>query len=356
MQPGFFRKQAKPLIGVDISASAIKMLELGDSGGRMRIERHAVVPLPGDAVQEGRLARPDAVEAALRTTWRRLDGAPRDVALALPAAAVITRRLVLPVNCDEEWIEGWAVEEASRMVSFPVDEISLDFQVLGPTAQNPNENDVLIVVTRRERIDERLAVVAAAGLRAAVVEVEHHALLRACAGQIDSLRESSRPIVALADIGSRITQVSFLSGDDLVYQCEQTFGSRDLTEEVARRFGWSLDAAETAGRRGGLPAEFAGELLPAFLDAAALEIGRALQMFFTATAHQHVDHILVSGGAAALPGLAEAIQGRTQTPTALADPFAGMQVSGRVDPGRFASDAARLHVACGLALRRFDPS
>jgi len=356
LQLGFFKKQAKPLIGVDISASAVKMVELGGGEGQIQIERHAVVPLAREVVQEGTLNKPEAVEAALREAIERLGGSTRDVVIGLPPAAAISRRLILPADRDEDFIEEQAIDEASRMVPFPLDEISLDFQVLGPTAKNPNENDVLIVVTRRDRIDERLAVAEAVGLHPVIMDVDHYALLRACTGQIDGLLAAGKRIVAIVDLGAQATQVSFLFDNDLVYQREQAFGGQALTQDAARRFDLSLDEAETAKRKSTLPDPFATELVPAFLDAAALEIGRAMQMFFTSTPHQRIDHILVSGGAACLPGVAEVIHSRTQTPTTLADPFAEMLVSSRINHERLAVDAPLLHVACGLALRRFDPT
>ena len=349
---------SRPLIGVDISASAVKMLELADHGnGTLRVERYAIAPLVKEAVLDGNIAKPEAVEEALRNAWHLLDSRTRDIVLSLPAAAAISKKLVLPSESGDDYIEEQATTEASQMVPFPMEDVTLDFQVLGPSARNPKESEVMVVVTRKDRVDERVAVAEAAGLKTAIMDVDTFATLRTYELMTSQLPNEGRgQIVAMVDVGSNVTHVNILHDNELVYQREHAFGGQILTQEIARRFDLPLEEAEDAKRKGSLPENYESEVLRPFLDSVAMEIGRALQMFFASAPYQHVDHILLAGGCASIPGIDEVVYGRTQTSTLIANPFAKMAVSSHIKARQLAADAPALYVACGLAMRRFDPT
>jgi type IV pilus assembly protein PilM len=350
-------RRNKPLIGVDISSSAVKMLELGESGRDVRrVERYAIVRLPKDALADGSIAKPELVEAAMREAWKTLQTKTRDVALALPAAAVITKKILLPQGASEQDIETQVMAEANQMAPFPLDEVSLDYQVLGPSPRTPEENEALIVVSRRERLEERVALAEAVGLKTVIVDVDSFATLNAFEQIAYQLPDNGRnQTVAIVDIGANATHVSMVHDNQLVYQREHALGGYVLTQEIARRYDLPTDEAEDAKRKGLLPDSYESEVLQPFLDAVALEIGRALQLFFGATSYHSVDHILLAGGCAAIPGLDEVVHSRLQTSTLIANPFAKMAVSSQVKARLLAADAPALFVACGLAMRRFDP-
>jgi len=345
------------LIGVDISSSAIKMLELADGGGgSYRVERYAISPLPKESVVDGSLVKPDAVADALRDTWRHLDTRTRDIVLALPASAVTAKKIILPKETTEADIEIQAITEANQIVSFPIEDVALDFQVLGPSPRNPEENEVLVVVSRKDRIEERVAAAEAAGLRTSVVDVDTYATLRAYDQIAFQLPDDGRKqTVAIVDIGATTTHVNVLHDNQPVYQREHPFGGQILTQEIARRFDLPTEEAEDAKRKGLLPESYEPEVLRPFLDAVSVEIQRALQFFFSSTPYQSVDEILLAGGCAGIPGLDEVVYGKMQASTILANPFSKMAVSNHVKARQLASDAPSLFVACGLALRRFDP-
>lgn len=357
MELAFFGQGSRPLIGVDVSSSAVKMLELGESSkGVRRVERYSIVQLPKEAVVDGVIAKADLVEAAMRDAWRKLETRTRDIAMALPASSVITKKILLPGSASEAEIEAQVAADANQMASFPLDEVSLDYQVLDPNAKNPNENDALLVVTRKERVEERVAVAEAAGLSPKIMDVDAFATLTAYEQVAFQLPENgSGQIVAVVDIGAQTTHFNVLNDNQHVYQREHALGGSMLTNEITRRFDMSPEEAEDAKRKGLLPERYESEVLQPFLDSIALEIGRALQMFFAATSYQKVDHILLVGGCASIPGLDDVVHGKTQTSTIIANPFAKMAVSNNVRARQLAADAPALFVACGLALRRFDP-
>jgi type IV pilus assembly protein PilM len=356
LELAFLGHGSRPLIGVDVSSSAVKMLELGESGkGVRRVERYSIVPLPKDAVVDGVIAKADLVEAAMRDAWRKLDTKTRNVAMALSASAVITKKILLPGTATESEIEAQVAADANQIASFPLDEVSLDYQVLGANAKNPNENDALLVITRKERVEERVAIAEAVGLKPFIMDVDAFAMLTAYEQVAFQLPENGQgQTVAIVDVGAQTTHFNVLNDNQPVYQREHALGGNALTNEIVRRFDMTFEEAEEAKRKGLLPESYEAEVLQPFLDSVALEISRALQVFFSATSFQKVDHILLAGGCAAIPGLDDVVHSKTQTSTLIANPFSKMAVSANVRARQLASDAPALFVACGLALRRFD--
>jgi type IV pilus assembly protein PilM len=151
-----------------------------------------------------------------------------------------------------------------------------------------------------------------------------------------------------------MTTLSVLHNGRIIYTREQLFGGRQLTEEIQRRYGLSLGEAGLAKKQGGLPDDYQLEVLQPFKDAVVQQVSRSLQFFFAAGQYNRVDYIMLAGGTASIAGLDRLIQERLGTPTMVANPFADMALSAKVNAGALASDAPALMIACGLALRSFD--
>ncbi|MDD3352885.1 pilus assembly protein PilM [Zoogloea sp.] len=352
----FLSPRARPLIGVDISSSSVKMVELSAAaGGGYRVERYAIESLPRDAVADGNIASLEAVGDAIRRGWRRLNTATKFVALALPASAVITKKIILPAGLRDQELEVQVESEANQYIPFALDEVNLDFQVLGPAASGTEEDEVLIAASRKEKVEDRVAAAESAGLKALVMDVESYAALAAFELVQEQLPDRGEDkIIALVDAGANVMNVSVLRNGVQVYAREQAFGGFLLTQDIMRHFGLSLEEAEAGKRTGSLPESYETEVLRPFMDALALEVSRALQFFFTSTQFNQVDHIVLAGGCAVIAGLAETVTGRTQVNTLVANPFASMTLGSKIRPKNLAIDAPALLVACGLALRRFD--
>lgn len=349
-----FGSKARQLAGLDISSSSVKLVELsgGDKDG-YKIERYAIEPLPRDAVVDGNIANLDVVSEALRRALRRFGAGVKNVAMALPASSVITKKIILPDGLREQEMELQVESEANQYIPFALDEVNLDFQVIGPAGAG--EVEVLIAASRKDKVEDRVAAAQSAGLKAVVVDVESLAIESAfelVSRQFS--RSGSDKVVALIDIGASVMNVTVLRGGQQVYSREQAFGGHQLTQDIARQYGMSLEEAEAAKRSGSLPEDYARDLMRPFMDSLALEVSRALQFFFTSTQFNQVDHLVLAGGCAIMPGLAEVVGGRTQVETIIANPFAGMALSSKVRPKNLVADAPSLMVACGLALRRFD--
>jgi type IV pilus assembly protein PilM len=352
-----FTPKAPPLFGLDISSSSVKMLEIVDAGkGGFRVERYAIEPLVRDAVVDGNINNLEALIDAVKRGYKRLGTRTKHVAMAVPTGAVITKKIVVNAALRENELEVQVEAEANQYIPFALEEVNLDFQSIGPSPTNPEEQEVMIAATRKEKVEDRIAVAESAGLKPLVMDVESFAQQTALSIVVQSLPEGAKDKnVAIVDVGANVMQVTVLRNDQSVYTREQAFGGNQLTQEIVTRYGMSPEEAENAKRSGGLPDDFDAEVLRPFMQNLATEVQRALQFFFTSTQYHNVDHILLAGGSAVIPGLDEVVTTQAQVPTIVANPFAHMQTSPRVQQKRLMVDAPSLIVACGLAMRRFDP-
>jgi type IV pilus assembly protein PilM len=352
-----FGSRSRQLAGLDISSSSVKMVELsGDEKGGYRLERYAIEALPRDAVVDGNITNLEAVSESVKRAARRMGAGVKQVAVALPASAVITKRILLQAGLRELEMEAQVESEANQYIPFAIEEVNLDFQLIGPAPGSPDDVEVLIAASRKEKVEDRVAVAEAAGLKAVIMDVESFAAEAAFDLVSRQLPDAAKgKIVALVDIGASAMNVTMLRDGKQIYSREQAIGGNKLTQEIARQYGMSAEEAELAKKAGSLPDDYERDLMRPFLDNLALEVSRALQFFFTSTQFNEVDYIVLAGGCAVMPGLSDVIAGRVQVQTSVANPFAGMSLASRVRPKNLLADAPSLMVACGLALRRFDP-
>jgi type IV pilus assembly protein PilM len=351
-----FKTKAPALIGVDIASTSLKLVELSDAGkGAYKLERYAIEPLPKDVVTDGNIANLDQVSDALKRAWKRLGSRNRHVALALPAAMVITKKIIVPAGQKEEELELTVEAEANQYIPFALDEVNLDFQVLGAAPNNPEEVELLIAASRKEKVEDRVAIAEAAGLRPRVMDVESYATQEAFGLITPTLPANGRDQnIALVDIGAHVTHFYVLRNNQFLFSRDQGFGGNQLTQDIQRAFNLSPEEAESAKKNQGLPENYDSDVLQPFMETLALEITRALQFFFTSTSYNQVDQIVLAGGCALLPGLDELVAKRAGVATVVGNPFAAMQTSDRIRPRQLAQDAPLLTIATGLALRSFE--
>lgn len=350
-----FSRQPAPLIGVDISSSSIKLVELGrDKAGNWVLERCAIEPLEQGWVTDGNVEKFDEVAEAMRRAVKKSGSRTKNVALALPSSAVISKRVTLPANMTDQELEVQVESEANQYIPFSLDEVSLDFCVIGDSKNSPGDVDVLIAASRKEKVQDRQGLAEAAGLKPVVVDVESHAARLAASRLVETMPNKGRDaVVALFEIGAVTTRMQVMRNDEVLYERDQGFGGAQLTHLVVRQYGFSLEEAETKKRNDDLPEDYRSVVLQPFVDSVAQEIGRALQFFFTSTPYNRVDGILLAGGSAPLPGLTDAIAKGTGFPCTIANPFDGMDVGSGVRMKKMAREAPTYLTACGLAMRRF---
>ncbi|MGE4241682.1 pilus assembly protein PilM [Ramlibacter sp.] len=350
-----FSRQPAPLLGLDISSSSVKLVELGrGKDGGLILERCAIEPLERGWITDGNVEKFDEVAEAMRRVVKKSGTRTRNVAMALPASAVITKKIILPGGMSEQELEVQVETEANQYIPFSLDEVSLDFCVIGPSTSSAGDVEVLIAASRKEKVQDRQGLAEAAGLRPVIVDVESYASRLAASRLIAELPEEGRDmLVALFEVGAFNTSMQVLRNEEVLYDRDQAFGGAQLTQLIVRQYGFSQEEAETKKRNGDLPEDYEGGVLRPFVDSMAQEIARALQFFFTSTPHNRVDYIMVAGGSAALPGLADANTAQTSFPCNLVNPFHGMKIGESVRETKVRRDAPSYLTSCGLAMRRF---
>jgi type IV pilus assembly protein PilM len=352
---GLFTRKKSALLGLDISSTAVKLLELSKSGGRYRVESYAVEPLPPNSVVEKNIADVEAVGESIQRAVKRSGTRTRDAAVAVAGSAVITKVIAMNASMSEDDLEEQIRHEADQYIPYPLEEVNLDFEVLGPSEKNPETVDVLLAASRSENIDMRVAALEIGGLNAKIVDVEAYALENAFKLIAEQLPGGGKDqTIAVIDVGATMTTLNVLHNLKIIYTREQVFGGKQLTEEIMRRYGLSYEEAGMAKRQGGLPDNYVPEVLEPFKEAMAQQVSRSLQFFFSSSQYNSIDRIVLGGGSASIPGADELIETKLGTETSIANCFANMALSSKVKPQTLSNDAPALIIACGLALRSFD--
>lgn len=342
------------MLGVDISSTTVKVLEVSKNGDKYKVESYSVASLPPNAVVEKNIAELDGVAEAIQKACDRAKTKLKTAAVAVAGSAVITKLIDMPADLNDDNMETQITLEADQYIPYPLDEVAIDFEVQGESENNPEQVEVLLAACRRENVELRVDALEMADITAKVVDVEAYAIERSFDLIRNNLDCDEDSAIAIVDIGATMTTLSVLVDGQTVYTREQLFGGRQLTEEIQRRYGLSVDEAGLAKKQGGLPDDYEPEVLEPFKDAVVQQVTRSLQFFFSSSQYNDVDHIVLAGGVASMTGLADVVQERLGTPASIANPFADMTLASRVDAMALSNDAPALMIACGLALRSFD--
>jgi len=352
---GLFGKKKDTLLGIDISSSSVKLLELSKNGEKYRVESYAVEPLPSDCVVEKNINDAELVGEVISKVVSRSKTGNRLASAAVAGSAVITKTIQMAAGMSETELENQISVEADQYIPYPLDEVAIDFEVLGEAESGHDQIDVLLAACRKENVELREDALEIGGLTSKVIDIEAYAIERAF-----SLIESQIGVegedltVAVVDVGSTMTTLSVLANSKTIYTREQLFGGRQLTEEIQRRYGLSIEEAGLAKKQGGLPDDYEREVLGPFKDAVVQQVARSLQFFFSSSQYNEVDYVVLAGGVASVNSIVDLVHEKTGIKTIVANPFIDMTLSSRVNASALSNDAPSLMIACGLAMRSFD--
>ena len=350
----FGKRKSAPVLGLDISSTTVKLLELSHTGERYRVESYSVSSLPTDAVIEKNVNDVEGVANAIRNVVNQSKTKIKTVAAAVAGSSVITKVIDMPAGLSEDDLETQLTLEADQYIPYPLEEVAIDFEVQGPSPEAEGQVEVLLAACRRETIDARVDAIEGAELQPKIMDVEAYAMERAFSLVRSQLDIDEENTVAVVDIGATMTTLSVLTNGQTIYTREQLFGGKQLTDEIMRRYGLPVEEAGLAKKQGGLPDDYEPEVLEPFKDAVVQQVARSLQFFFSSSQYNDVDYIVMAGGVSSMEGLAELVQDKLGTPATVANPFADMAISSRVNAVALSSDAPAMMIACGLALRSFD--
>jgi type IV pilus assembly protein PilM len=352
---GLLKRKKPAILGLDISSTSVKLLELAQDGDKYRVQSLTVEPLPDNAVVDKNIQDVEAVGNTIQKAVKRSGTKIKDAAVAVAGSSVITKIITMPAGLSDDELETQIEMEADQYIPYPLEEINLDFEVIGPSANNPDTVDVLLAASRSENIELRSAALSLGGLTPKIVDVEAYTIENSSKLIAHQMVDGSEDkVIAIIDIGATMTSLNVVENNHLIYTREQSFGGKQLTEEIMRRYGLAYDEAGRLKKEGGLPDNYIPEVLEPFKETIAQQVSRFLQFFYTSGQHNAVDLIVLAGGCASIPGIDELVESHLDTPTVIANPFAEMSLSSKVNPQALSNDAPSLMIACGLAMRSFD--
>ncbi len=350
-----FRPKHHSILGIDIGSSAVKILEISGFGEELCVDGYGRETLPPFALDGNIIKDTDAVANCIKKVLLKARLTAKHAALAVPDSVVISKVVQINDGLNEQEMEELVVIEADKYIPYPIDEINLDFEILGQSAKNSALLDVLIVASRAENVQRRIEVAALAGLTATIVDVESYVVERAALQLAKDLPARGQDkIVAIIDIGNRFCHLFVLHGMKLIFSREENFGSMQLIEAISERYKMTAEQAVEAKEQGSLPDDYDAEILTPFKEMLLLQIKRTLQFFYSTSQHGFVDHILLAGGVARQDGLDALIQKHLGVMTTIANPLSRMSINKSIDLESINKDAPSLLVACGLALRNIE--
>ena len=349
-----FGKKADPVIGLDIGSTSVRLLQLSSHGSGYRVDHFAIEPISEGVVVDKTVRDVEAAANAISRAVRVSGTRAKSCAIAVSGSAVFTKLISLPADLAEADIESQVQIEANQYIPYPLDEVSLDFEVLGPSARNADLIDILLAASKSENIESRQDAIDTAGLKARVVDVEAFAIANA----FELIRKrdgvSRSEAVGFFDIGYDMTTLLIIKGGRVIYTRDHPFGGHQLLEETQRRYDMTVEQAAFFERNEEGPEDFEEEVLEPFQLNIVHQISRALQFYASSNEYSNISAIYLSGGVASLKGLAAMVQQELGMTARVADPVTGMDIAQNVAVPELKRNATSLMIAMGLALRGFD--
>lgn len=348
-----FSSKNRHLIGVDVCATSVKLVDIQRQQGIFHLKSYGIERLPTGVVVDKLIVDTEAVGNIIASLARRCQAAGNNAATAVSGSAVITKIIDMDMALNDVEREAQIRLDADQYIPYPLEDVNLDFEVLGPSLMSDDMVQVLLAASRSENVDQRVDALTFGGLQTKIMDIETHAIERAFGLMVDSLPNMPE-LVALVDIGHNQTTLYVAKNGEFVYSREQLFGGIQLTEAIQNRYGLSFEEATISKRERTLPDDYYPEVLTPFMESAIQQITRSLQFYFSSSQYSSIDHVVLAGGSSSIPGLAGMVQQKLGVTVSVANPFINMTIDPYVDSEQLAIDAPSLMAACGLALRSFD--
>ena len=309
-----FGKKSAPILGIDISETAIKLLELSLRGKKYQVESYAVEQLAPNSVSEKTINDIEQVGEAVASVVRKAGTKTKNAAVCVAGSSVITKVISMPSGLSDDDMEGQIQIEADQHIPFPLDQVAIDFEVNDEPSKDDGNVNVLLAAARTEIVDNVVASLELGGLKAKIVDIEAFTIENTVAWIAENFPAGvSKDVIAVADIGSRATTFSVLEGLKVVYSRDEAIGGVQLIEEIQRRYSLSFEEASIARKQGKLPDDYESEVLEPFKENLVSEISRALQFFYSSSETTGIDILILAGGVASIPGFADLMHSRLET-------------------------------------------
>ncbi len=346
----FLFSKKKEVIGIDIGSSSVKLVQVKDLKGSFQLLNVGIVPLPPEAIVDNTMMDSTAVVNAVKNVVSGLGIKARDVASSISGNSVIIRKIVLPAMSSEE-LEDQISWEAEQYIPFDINDVNMDFQILSPDSIDPSKMNVLLVASKKDIINDYVAVFNSAGMHLTVVDIDSFAVQNAFEMNYDV---STEDVVALINIGASVMNINVVKAGVTLFTRDVQMGGNLYTEEIQKQLGVSGSEAESMkllaleSRNTALI-----EVLCKVNDSVTQEIRRSLDFYNSTASEDRISKIYASGGAFKGYGLVDAVCDRIGLAVELINPFARLKFNEKeFDPEYLKEIGPLMTVTVGLAIRR----
>lgn len=349
-----FQKPSPMMVGIDIGSHSIKAVLLREIESGFRLEALAIEPMPKGAMSERTIQDIEAIGNVITKLKRKLPKSLKNAAVAVSGQTVITKVIFMDVSLSDAELESQIEIEADSLIPYPLDEVSLDFEKLSTNEADPSKMNVLLSAARTESVEARVGALEEANLDTKIVDVESYALSRSMDVYYQQLPgDAFNKCVAVVDIGAVLMLVSVVQAGETIYTRDQVFGGDQYTNSIVNYYNKGFDEAEIGKTSGDLPPNYTFEVLAPFQTALLQQVRRAVQMFLTTSGKEQIDYIVLTGGTSMIKGLDRLLIEELGIHSVVAEPFANMEISPKVDRNVMQRHRTQFAIATGLALRSF---
>ncbi len=348
-------RKKQPILGIDISSTAVKVLQLSSTANGYCVDHIGITPLPDDCISEKIITDVEAVAACIKSAVQQSRSKAKHCIMAIAGSNVVSKVITMPKGLSDAELEAQISVEADQHIPHPLNEVNLDFNVLATNDKQADKVDVLLAASKTENITTRVTAAELAGLQPIIIDVEAYSvetIYPLLAHQIPGGGDNKT--IGILDIGATITSLNIMRDGKTIYTREQDFGGSQLTAQIMHEYNLSYAEAGYAKKHHELPADYESKLLTPFKQTAAQQCNRFLQFFYSASQHTSVDHIILAGGCALIPGLDQTIQDELQIPVTGIGPLQKITFNSTLDEELLEREYSSLLLAFSLALRAFE--
>lgn len=340
------QRRAKPLVGVDVDNTHVRLLELDRPHSECRVRAYASAELPAGAVQNRQIIEAESVATTIAAAFKRSGTRCREVAVAVPDAVAFRKIISIPAQSDTENIEQWVLADAAGHIPYDISEVNFDFHTLGPAPDDPTMTRVLLVACRRDYIELLCAVFEMAGARIRIIDVESLALQNAChyLPQTSNGPSAHTPDLVIFDIAGPRVRMHVRQGQAILHSREMDFDARELIRSLEASSSEPQNKSNSASTD--LPHKSALNLATRIND--ALDFHRAV----AGNDQADIGHVLLTGIAATHIELKRLLARHVKKPVAFGNPLSDVPIGDGIIHSAIEADAPKLMVATGLALRQ----
>ena len=341
----------KNVIGLDIGSSSIKVVELREAKDGFKLQHLGISPLPPEAIVDGALMDSVTIIDTIRDLVTSTSKT-RDVVTSVSGHSVIVKKITLPFMTETELEESiqW---EAERHIPFDINDVNIDFQILGYGSENPDLMEVILVAAKKDIINDYVSVIMEAGLNPVVMDIEAFALENMLGINYELEKDD---IVAIANLGATVTNINILKDNLSAFTRDIFKGGNQITEEIQRQLHVDYEEAEKikVGQKGeGASQSVVENVLRSASESLAVEIGNSLDFFQSSTTSQKISKLYVSGGGSKIKDFDIILQQQIGIPVEIANPFKRIEYNEKsFDPEYLREIGPVMAVGVGLASRK----